>query len=97
MNTTVNNAVKLRWYSISYVLLCVPILIAYLSGYPGLVPRWTLGVAWVGAAGGGLVCALVGGGGLNKKPIDGLGSLALLLHLASAGFLMLTAFSAGAP
>jgi len=97
MRTAESDLTKVRWYMASYALLAVPVMVAYLSGHPGTVPRWLILAAWAASAGMGMLCVIIGSGGLARKSTDGMGGLAFLLHLGLAGVLAALSLSAGAP
>ena|SRR6185312_3958147 len=88
-----------RWYAASFLLLLVPAgeLFYWFTHSGGLSPRmmwWT----WGGSGVAGILCALVGSGGLSKKATDTWGNLALALHIGSVALLMvLQALAASAP
>lgn len=75
------------YYLVSYLLLLVPIFWVYYvfkdETNLGVAIRYLIVWTWGASAVGGILCALIGGGGLNKKPIDQTGSLAVILHLGA--------------
>ena len=83
----------------SFILLLVPVgELIYLIMHNGALSLRMIGVTWGASAGAGILCALIGSGGLNRRATDTLGNLALALHITSAGFLMfLEALGASAP
>jgi hypothetical protein len=107
LSVTLKKRTKEQWYAASYLLLLVPVAeVAFILWndirdtsehiLPAWFPWFYVG-AWGVSGLAGLICAIIGGGGFNKKRIDGTGSLALMFHVFSIGALMMVWFSAGCP
>ena len=89
MQNTSTKSVRRRWYATAFLLLLVPVgELSYLSVHHGGLSHRVVIIIWAASAFGGITCALGGSGGLNKNTTDLLGSLALVLHIASLAVLM---------
>jgi hypothetical protein len=87
-----------RWYTVSFLLLLVPVAeFASLHGQFGEWPLWLIVAPWGTSGVGGLFCAILGGGGFNKKPLDFTGTLAVTFHFVSIAWIMLIAFTEDLP
>jgi hypothetical protein len=99
MENASSRSLKGRWYAASFLLLLAPVgELSYLFMHPGALSPRALWWTWGGSGASGILCALVGSGGLNRKATDTLGNLALALHISSLALLMLLqALGASAP